>query len=154
MRIESDVVNIRQATVADGEILLDRWLRSVKATHTFVSPEDIEAMTPHVRNYLRAESSDLWVVCNDAGTIMGFMGLSGSKMDALFLAPEFHGRGAGRLLVRHAQSLRGQLTVDVNEQNEGARRFYEACGFIVEGRSALDEQGRPYPLLHLRSSGA
>ena len=146
-------MNIRQANSADGEILLDCWLRSVKATHTFVSPEDIEAMTPHVRTYLCSESSDLWVVCDDAGTIMGFMGLSGSKMDSLFLAPEFHGRGAGRLLVRHAQSLRGQLTVDVNEQNEGARRFYEACGFIVEGRSALDEQGRPYPLLHLRSSG-
>ena len=147
-------MNIRQAIPADGDILFDRWLRSVKATHTFVAPEDIEAMAPHVRIYLCSASSDLWVVCDDAGTIMGFMGLSGNKMDALFLAPEFHGRGAGQLLVRHAQSLRGQLTVDVNEQNEGARRFYVACGFTVEGRSALDEQGRPYPLLHMRLLGS
>jgi putative acetyltransferase len=141
---------IRRANSTEGEILLDRWLRSVKTTHTFVSPEDIEAMTPHVRDYLSSDAADIWVVCDDAGTVMGFMGLSGSKMDALFLVPEFHGRGAGRLLVRHAQSLFGELTVDVNEQNTAAHRFYEACGFTVEGRSELDEQGRPYPLLHMR----
>jgi putative acetyltransferase len=53
-------------------------------------------------------------------------------------------------MVRHAQSLHSELTVDVNEQNAAARRFYEACGFVVEGRSELDEQGRPYPLLRMR----
>jgi putative acetyltransferase len=82
--------------------------------------------------------------------IMGFMGMSGSKMESLFLAPEFQGRGGGRRLVRHAQELRGELTVDVNEQNPAARRFYEACGFVVEGRSELDDAGRPFPLLHMR----
>ena len=143
---------IRRAISTESEILLDRWLRSVRATHAFVSAEDIEAMIPHVRTYLSDSTSELWIACDASGTAMGFMGLSGSKMDALFLAPEFHGRGAGRLLVRHAQSLRGELTVDVNEQNEAACRFYEACGFVVEGRSELDEQGRPYPLLHMRLS--
>jgi putative acetyltransferase len=60
------------------------------------------------------------------------------------------GRGVGRQLVRHARSLWPELTVDVNEQNDAARRFYAACGFVVAGRSELDEQGRPYPLLHMR----
>jgi putative acetyltransferase len=82
--------------------------------------------------------------------IIGFMGMSGSKMESLFLAPEFHRRGAGRRLVRHAQALHGELTVDVNEQNSAACGFYQACGFVVEGRSELDDQGRPYPLLHMR----
>jgi putative acetyltransferase len=35
-----------------------------------------------------------------------------------------------------------------------ARRFYESCGFVVEGRSDLDEQGRPYLLLHMRLAGS
>ena len=109
-------------------------------------------MVPDVRRYLSDSTSEIWIACDESGTAMGFMGLSGSKMEALFLAPEFHGRGAGRRLVLYAQSLRGELTVDVNEQNEAARRFYEACGFVVEGRSELDEQGRPYPLLHMRLS--
>jgi hypothetical protein len=42
--------------------------------------------------------------------------------------------------------------VDVNEQNPGVCRFYQACGFVVEGRSELDDAGRPFPLLHLRLS--
>ena len=41
-------------------------------------------------------------------------------------------------------------TVDVNEQNHGAVGFYRHIGFEVTGRSDLDDQGRPYPLLHLR----
>ena len=91
---------------------------------------------------------EFWVVSSDDGAVMGFMGLSGSKMEALFLAPEFRGRGAGRQLVQHARTLRGELTTDVNEQHHAARRFYEGCGFVVEGRSELDDTGRPYPLLH------
>ena len=33
---------------------------------------------------------------------------------------------------------------------QAARSFYEACEFVVERRSELDDQGRPYPLLHMR----
>ena len=85
---------------------------------------------------------------------MGFLGLSRSKIEALFLAPEYHRRGCGRRLVRHARELKGDLTVDVNEQNPAAVRFYEACGFVVVGRSELDGAGRPFPLLHMRQASA
>ena len=140
---------IRRATPADREILLDCWLRSVQATHTFVSPADIEEMTPHVRAYL-ASDAELWVPCDDTGAAMGFMGVSEGRIDSMFLAPEFMGRGVGRQMVRLAQSQWADLTVDVNEQNEAATRFYEACGFVVTGRSEQDEQGRPFPLLHMK----
>lgn len=143
-------MGIRRAIPTDREVLLDIWLQSVRATHTFVSEADIQSMIPHVRGYLASEEPEFWVFCDDAGAIMGFMGMSGSKMESLFLAAEFQRRGAGRRLVRHAQALHGELTVDVNEQNAPARAFYEACGFVVEGRSELDDQGRPYPLLHMR----
>jgi putative acetyltransferase len=146
-------MDIRRATLADREVLLDVWLRSVRATHTFVSEEHILAMIPQVRSYLAACESEFWVLCDDSGTTMGFMGMSGSKMEALFLAPEFLRRGAGRRLVSHAQGLYGELTVDVNEENLAARAFYKACGFVVEGRSELDDQGRPHPLLHMRLGG-
>ena len=143
-------MEIRRAIPTDGEVLLDIWLRSVRATHTFVSEEDIRSMTPQVRDYLASSEPEFWVLCDDSGVIRGFMGMSGSKMDSLFLAPEFQRRGAGRRLVLHAHALHGELTLDVNEQNVAARGFYEACEFVVQGRSELDEQGRPYPLLHLR----
>jgi putative acetyltransferase len=143
-------MNIRRAVPADRDILLDIWLRSVRATHAFLSEDDIQLLLPLVRDCLASGELELWVLCCDSEAPVGFMGLSGSKMEALFLAPEVHRRGGGRRLVRHAQELRGELTVDVNEQNPGACRFYEACGFVVEGRSELDSTGRPFPLLHLR----
>jgi putative acetyltransferase len=150
MRRVGKAMDIRRAIPTDREVLLDVWLRSVRATHSFVSEEDTQSMIPQVRDYLSSRASEFWVLCDAFTVIMGFMGMSGSKMESLFLAPEFHGRGGGRRLVRHAQALHGELTVDVNEQNSAARGFYEACGFIVEGRSELDDQGRPYPLLHMR----
>ena len=144
---------IRRATHSDRDILLDIWLRSVQETHTFVSPDDVTSMIPQVREYLGSDDAELWVICDEAQTVMGFMGMAANKMESLFLAPEFQNRGAGRQLVRHARKLRDELTVDVNEQNSAAVAFYEACGFIVVGRSERDEQGRPYPLLHMRLSG-
>ena len=143
-------MRIRRANPTDRDVLVDIWLRSVRATHTFLSEKDIQSLLPAARDYLTSDEPELWVLCADSGAIMGFMGMSGSNMESLFLAPEFHRRGAGRRLVRHAQALHGELTVDVNEQNAAARGFYEACGFVAEGRSELDDQGRPYPLLHMR----
>ena len=41
-------------------------------------------------------------------------------------------------------------TLDVNEQNPQAVGFYEHEGFVVAGRSPVDDAGRPFPLLHMR----
>jgi putative acetyltransferase len=143
------VMNIRRAVPSDHERLLEIWLRSVRATHTFLSEEDIQSLLPIVRDVALADL-EIWVLCSDSGSPVGFMGMSESKVEALFLAPEYCRRGGGTRLVRHAQELKGELTVDVNEQNPAAIRFYEACGFVVEGRSDLDSDGRPFPLLHMR----
>jgi putative acetyltransferase len=40
--------------------------------------------------------------------------------------------------------------LDVNEQNPQALGFYQHQGFVITGRSPLDGQGNPFPLLHLR----
>jgi putative acetyltransferase len=142
-------MDIRRAIPADRDALLEIWLRAVRATHAFLSEEDIQHLLPLVRDYL-ASDTELWVLCSPSGGMIGFMGMSGSNMDSLFLAPEFHRRGGGRRMVQHAREMYGELTTDVNEQNVDARRFYEACGFVVEGRSENDHAGRPFPLLHLR----
>src|SRR5437899_836082 len=145
-------MNIRRAVPTDREILLDIWLRSVRATHHFLGEQDIQFILPLVPDELAR--LEIWVLCSEDDSLIGFMGMSGSKMEALFLAPEFLRRGGGRRLVEHAQARYGELTVDINEQNQDACRFYQACGFIVEGRSELDSTGRPFPLLRMRLSRA
>ena len=123
----------------------------MRATHDFLTETDIGALRPLVREALSDDALELWVLTESADVPIGFMGLAGHDIAALFLEPARRGQGGGRRLVAHAQQLRdGQLTVDVNEQNPAARGFYEALGFVVTGRSPLDDAGRPFPLLHMR----
>ena len=142
---------IRPARPDELEALAILWERSVRATHDFLTADDIEALRPDVHQALAGEGLELWVLADAGDAPVGFMGLAGDDIAALFLDPACRGRGGGRRLVEHAQALRGgDLTVDVNEQNAAAVRFYEAVGFVVAGRSPVDDAGRPFPLLHMR----
>lgn len=150
-RASRRVITIRRADLQEHEALVQLWLRSVTATHTFLEPHDIEELLPAVRAQA-LPALNLWVLAVD-GRILGFLGLAGNTVEALFIEPDSMRRGHGRRLLDHARRLQGPerkpLRVDVNEQNPGAVKFYEACGFRVTGRSPLDSAGRPFPLLHL-----
>jgi putative acetyltransferase len=142
---------IRRDHPSEHPALVALWERSVRATHDFLTDADIVGLRPRVVDALDDEALELWVLADGTDAPIGFMGLAGDDITALFLDPDHRGRGGGRRLVAHAQALRrGALTVDVNEQNPGARGFYEALGFTVAGRSPLDGDGRPFPLLHMR----
>ena len=144
-------MTIRAARSEDQDSLVGIWLRSVRATHTFLSEDDIQSLLPFVRDELVPGSElELWVLADDAGAVIGFTGLSGADVAALFLDPDHLRRGGGRMLIEHARRLKGVLTVDVNEQNPDAVRFYEATGFETIGRSPTDDAGRPFPVLHMR----
>ena len=138
-----------------GERVIEIWRDAVNATHDFLTPEDRRAIDAEVCEFLPAAS--LWLARSEAGDVVGFMlltpGESGAHMDALFIDPEVHGQGVGRALVEKAFALYGAITTDVNEQNPGATGFYRAMGFVETGRSALDDQGRAYPLIHLSRPG-
>lgn len=141
-------LTIRRATEADHEALVSIWLASVRRTHTFLSEPEIQALLPVVREQA-LPGLEVWILL-DGDTPIGFSGLDGNRLEALFLHPDHLGKGGGRRFVDHARSLKGPLLVDVNEQNPEALRFYEAVGFEVFGRSETDGDGRPYPLLHMR----
>lgn len=149
MRYDASAV-IRLATAQDRDALFDVWLRSARATHTFVPEDQLQLLMAPTRAYL-ASAAEMWVLCAPTGPPIGFMGLAGSSLESLFLVPEVLRRGFGRRLVSHARQLLGSLRVDVNEQNHAAVLFYKACGFVVDGRSEVDDEGRPYPLLHMRT---
>jgi len=145
---------IRQASPADRDELVDIWLRSVRETHGFLKETDIHALLPLVRQELGGNDLEIWVLTSQEGRSIGFMGLSGAKVEALFLDPDHRRRGGGRLLLDHARRRRGALSVDVNEQNPEAVRFYEALGFTIMDRSPVDDAGRPFPVLHMQQGPA
>ncbi|BFO02363.1 acetyltransferase [Pseudomonas guariconensis] len=143
---------IRQATNADHPHLLNIWLRSVRATHHFLKESDIEELLPQLRDiYLPAV--ELWVAVDAEDCPLGFVGLNENHVEMLFIESGLRGKGIGRTLLDHARGSRSQMSVDVNEQNPDAVGFYLHYGFIQTGRSPLDGEGRPFPLLHLSLAG-
>lgn len=128
--------------------ILRIWEASVRATHYFLSEEDIRYYKKLIEEqYL--DVVDLYIVRND-DRIWGFMGVVHDSIEMLFLDPDFRGKGIGRLFVQYALSQLGVCRVDVNEQNEEALFFYQKMGFSVKGRSPFDGEGKPFPILHLQ----
>lgn len=141
-------MNIVAAVKEDFLEIVDVWEASVRATHDFLSEEDIQFFKPLILNeYLSAV--ELYCVKDDSGRIQGFVGVAEQKIEMLFLAPQNRGKGLGKLLLHFAVTELGARKVDVNEQNPSAVGFYEHMGFKVVKRSPVDGLGKPFPLLHM-----
>lgn len=137
---------IRDSRPSDAAELLRIWRDAVDLSHDFLAPDDRAAIEPLVADYV---ASTPLQVATANGAIAGFMGVTGQKIDSLFIDPRAQGQGVGRALTERVPL---PAEVDVNEQNAKAVAFYRHLGFEVTGRSPLDDQGRPYPLLHMRKA--
>jgi GNAT superfamily N-acetyltransferase len=86
------------------------------------------------------------IVADVGGQIVGFAALVGGELDGLFVEPDLWGHGIGRTLIDAAthEARRKGLTLKVTASPR-AKRFYESCGFAVEG----DEQTRFGPALRM-----
>lgn len=137
----------RTPELIDG--LCSLWRRSVEATHTFLSPAEIDAIAPFVPQALSGVER-LFVAESPAWEPLGFMGVEGTRLEMLFLDPASRGRGIGGALLRHGIEHFGVEELTVNEQSPQAVGFYKHMGFVTYKRTDLDEQGNPYPLLYMR----
>ncbi|WP_312552049.1 acetyltransferase [Massilia sp.] len=145
------MITIRHSRANEGERAIDIWRRAVDATHDFLSREDRQAIDAMVCDFL--PKVPLWFAVDANDEPLAFMFIDGGHMEALFVDPAHCGSGVGAALVRHGLSLHPAMTTDVNEQNAQALGFYEKMGFQRTGRSPLDGQGRPYPIIHLEYTG-
>lgn len=135
-------------TDAQIEQLVAIWEASVKATHTFLSEEDISALRPIVKSAL-LQIEDL-IVAYEENQAVGFMGIAQEKLEMLFLEPNCIGKGIGKAFLRKAKEEYAVQYVDVNEQNPHAVEFYKHAGFAVFERTERDEQGNPFPILKMK----
>ena len=131
---------------SDYTILAGIWERAVRATHYFLTENDIESIRQAlIPDYF--PNVDIYGL-SVGGSIVGFIGLSGNKIEMLFIDADKMGFGYGSALMAFAMN-RGATLVDVNEQNPAALEFYKSKGFKIIGRDETDEAGRPFPILHL-----
>ncbi len=129
--------------------MLDVWENSVRATHDFITEEDIEFFKPIIIEQA-FPAVTLKCIKDKTGFIIGFMGTHDLKVEMLFVLDRFRGEGVGKFLLQYAIDHLKANSVDVNEQNPLAVGFYEYMGFKVISRSPLDDMGKPFPILHMK----
>lgn len=140
------MIRIIKCTPEKYQILVAIWERSVRATHKFLPGEVIDDIKQVLAtDYL--PMVDIYVLEAD-GVLSGFIGLSGCKIEMLFIDADCIGKGYGSMLIDYAKQ-QGAYLVDVNEQNETAMNFYIAKGFKIISRDEKDEAGRHFPILHM-----
>jgi putative acetyltransferase len=128
--------------------MLNVWENSVRATHNFITEEDIEFFKPIIMEQA-FPAVTLRCVKNESGSIVGSVGTYESKIEMLFILDDARGLGMGKALLQYAIEHLGATQVDVNEQNPQAVGFYQHMGFKVVSRSPLDDMGKPFPILHM-----
>ena len=129
--------------------LLEVWEDSVKATHLFLSSDDIKDIKEYVPEALKCVSH-LVIIENESHQPIAFMGIDNTKLEMLFIKNSERGKGLGKKLLNYGIEKYNINELTVNEQNLNAKGFYEYMGFQTYKRTEVDEQGKPYPILYMR----
>lgn len=143
------LVEVKERNPSLIEKLLCVWESSVKATHLFLSNDEIHNIKQYVPKALSGVPILIVAECKN-GNPIGFMGIANQTLEMLFVANESRGQGIGRQLLQYGIENYSVCKLSVNEQNPLAKGFYEHMGFTVYKRTQLDEQGNPYPLLYMK----
>ena len=134
-------VTIRPYTEDDLGELLDVWYRASLIAHSFLSEEFFETE--------RREIAERWLPVAETavyeidGRVVGFVALIGNEVGAIFVDPDYQGRGIGRALMDAALESCPYLELDVFEANSIGRRFYAAYGFTMVDRHMNESVGQP-----------
>src|SRR5512146_755294 len=84
----SRAVTVRRARADERAALHALWERSVRATHEFLADGEVDALSPLVAELLAGDAMELWVLAASDDAPLGFMGMAGEAIEALFLDPE------------------------------------------------------------------
>ncbi len=143
------IYELKERTPQLLEHLLNIWEDAVRATHLFLSDEEIKQIKEYVPQALSGVEH-LTIAENEDDKPIAFMGTENSRLEMLFLLPTERGKGLGKQLIQYGIKNYGITEVTVNEQNPQAVGFYEHLGFEIYKRTEHDEEGNPYPLLYMK----
>lgn len=143
------IIEVKDRTETLINKLLEVWENSVKATHLFLSSEEIGKIKEYVPQAIK-EVQHLIIIENENNIPIAFMGIEDAKLEMLFIKNSERGKGLGKQLLNYGIEKYNVNELIVNEQNPNAKAFYEHLGFKVYKESETDEQGNPYPILYMK----
>lgn len=117
-----NIYEVKARTPQLMEKLLMVWEQSVRATHLFLSQEEIEKIKAYVPQAL--ENVPCLIAAEEENVPLAFMGVAGGRLEMLFLVPSARGKGLGKKLLHLGIEEYGVQEVTVNEQNPQAVGLY------------------------------
>ena len=105
-----------------------------------------ETLLAGLRARVRKEVANEWslYVADDAGRIAAMLAfrLRDGYLDQLFVAPAYHGRGIGKMLLQFTRkNLPDEIWLRCASLNGKAWRWYEREGFVLEKEEPHPEHG-------------
>lgn len=119
------IVEMKERNLELIENLLDVWENSVKATHLFLSDDEINNIRQYVPQALKGVPV-LVIEENENGNLVGFMGIADKMLEMLFILNECRGQGIGKQLLQYGIENYLINELAVNEQNPLAKGFVKS----------------------------
>lgn len=125
---------IREARTSDYDEVGRVWMESWVSVGLEAASEKLLA---DLQAHVRRETANGWslYVADDAGQIAAMLAirLGDGYLDQLFVAPKYHGRGIGKMLLQFTRKkLPDEIWLRCVKQNEKAWLWYEREGFVLE----------------------
>lgn len=127
---------IRKYNSNDLDSVLEVWLEASVKAHDFVSAYFWGSQVESMRN-IYIPASEVFVYEIESKTV-AFYALYENTLAAIFVFPEFQGKGIGKQLLSHAKAQRAILSLSVYKENQASYQFYLSQGFAVVSEH-LDE---------------
>ena len=140
---------IRDFESSDMNDVVDIWLKASITAHSFIERRFWESKIDDMRE-IYIPSSDTYVF-EEKGIIKGFFSLHGDTLAAMFVSPNFQGKGIGQQLMDKAKSLRNKLDLTVYRENPKGIKFYKKCGFAIVKERFDEHTGHTEILMYYRS---
>ena len=121
---------VRRAGPSDAGAIADVFIASFEPLLSFLP---LLHTHDEDRAFIRdlVDRHEVWVA-EDEGRTVGFAAISAAKLEQLYVHPDEQGRGIGRaLLAKTKEQQPDGFVLWVFQQNERARRFYEANGLVL-----------------------
>ncbi|MGH9895299.1 MAG: GNAT family N-acetyltransferase [bacterium] len=149
------MATVRHAVSTDAERIGEIHIRSWQKAYPGILPADflaslsVAARVEHWRaDLVSMAERNLALVIEEGWSVLGFARLAPSadgsdgEVQAIYLDPDHWRQGLGRVLMTAAEEALAEqgwneAILWVLEENESARRFYEAMGWKVEPHRAL-----------------
>lgn len=130
------ITRLTEVSAQQLDQIMTIWLASNLDAHDFVPASYWQENFDLVKQLM--PKAELTVVQVE-GKIIGFAGMQGDYLAGIFIEAAYRDRGLGTQLLTDLQARHPVITLNVFDQNTGAKQFYQRHGFHLEQKQ-FDEE--------------